>query len=74
MPEYKLVMIFKNSLDKKSSMTISEARSDLTQAEAVAAMDDIIAADIFIPSGATLLEKADCQLLATTTSDFYDAA
>ncbi|MGV8907117.1 MAG: DUF2922 domain-containing protein [Acetobacterium sp.] len=72
MASYKIVMNFKNSGDKNTTMTISEARSDVTQPEAVAAMDAILAADIFRPSGFTLLSKVDCKLVETTESDFYD--
>lgn len=67
-------MSFKNSGDKNTIMSISEARPDVTQAEAVAAMDAILAADIFRPNGFTLLTKADCKLVETTESDFFDVA
>ena len=67
-------MSFKNSGDKNTIMSISEARPDVTQAEAVAAMDAILAADIFPPNGFTLLTKADCKLVETTESDFFDVA
>ncbi|KNZ40600.1 MULTISPECIES: DUF2922 domain-containing protein [Acetobacterium] len=72
MPDYKLVMVFKNSEDKSTTMTISEADPTVTQANAVAAMDAILAANIFQPNGLTLVSKVDCKLVATTESDFYD--
>jgi len=72
MPTYKLVMVFKNSDDKSTTLTISDADPAVTQAAAVAAMDAIVAADIFQPSGLTLVSKTDCKLIATTESDFYD--
>lgn len=74
MATFKIVMNFKNSDDKNTTMSISEARPTVTQAEAVAAMDAILAADIFRPNGATLLSKVDCKLVETTESDFYNAA
>lgn len=74
MPEYKLVMVFNNSLDKKTTMTIAEAMPEITQVQAVALMDAIIAADLFRPQNATLVSKADCRLVATTESDFFDQA
>ena len=72
MPSYKIVMNFKNSGDKNTSMTISDARPEVTQVEAVAAMDAILTADIFRPSGLSLVSKVDCKLVETTESDFYD--
>ncbi|WP_296560187.1 DUF2922 domain-containing protein [uncultured Acetobacterium sp.] len=74
MPEFKIVMTFKNSSAKNTNMTISDARPDVTEAEAVAAMDAILAADIFRPGGLALVTKQDCKLVETTQSDFYDAA
>lgn len=74
MASYKVVMSFKNSGDKNTIMTISDAKPAVTQAEAVAAMDAILAADIFRPNGLTLLSKADCKLVETTESDFFDVA
>lgn len=72
MPTYKLVMVFKSSNDKSATLTISDADPAVTQAAAIAAMDAIIAADIFQPSGMSLVSKTDCKLIATTESDFYD--
>lgn len=74
MPEYKIMMTFKNAMNKNTALTIAEARPNVTQAEAVAAMDAILAADIFRPQGLALTQKVDCKLVATTESDFYDAA
>lgn len=72
MPSFKIAMNFKNSGDKNTNMTIPDARPTVTQAEAVAAMDAILAADIFRPNGLSLLSKVDCKLVETTESDFYD--
>ncbi|KAF5068301.1 hypothetical protein DSECCO2_244610 [anaerobic digester metagenome] len=73
MPEFKIAMTFKNAMNKNTAMTIADARPDVTQAQAVAAMDAILAADIFRPGGIALVEKVDCKLVETTQSDFYDA-
>lgn len=72
MASYKIVMNFKNSGDKNTTMTISDARPNVTQAEAVAAMDVILSSNIFRPGGLTLVSKVDCKLVETTESDFYD--
>lgn len=55
-------MSFKNSGDKNTIMSISEARPDVTQQKR-SNMDAILAADIFRPNGFTLLTKADCKLV-----------
>lgn len=73
MATFKIVMNFKKSDDKNFTMSISDARPTVTQAEAVAAMDAILAADVFRPGGTTLISKVDCKLVETTESDFYDA-
>lgn len=73
MPEFKLVMTFKNAMNKNTAMTIPDARPDLTQAEAVAAMDTLLGADVFRPDNIALVEKVDCKLVETTQSDFYNA-
>jgi hypothetical protein len=74
MPDYKIVMNFKNSGDKNTTMSISDARPEVTQTEAVAVMDTILTANIFKPGGFDLVAKVDCKLVETTESDFYDAA
>ena len=73
MASFKIVMSFKNNVDKNVTMTIADAKPTVTQAEAVAAMDAILAADIFRPDNIALVTKVDCKLVETTVSDFYDA-
>lgn len=51
MPSYKIVMNFKNSGGKNTTMSFSDARPDVTQAEAMAVMDTILAANVFQPDG-----------------------
>lgn len=74
MPEYKLSMVFGNSADKTSTITLSNVDPEVTQAQAVALMDLIISTDIFMPQTEHLLSKNDCKLIATTVDDFYDKA
>lgn len=72
MASNKIVMIFKNSAGKNTTMSFADARPDMTQAEALAAMDVILTSDIFRPDGLTLVSKVDCKKVATTETDFYD--
>lgn len=74
MANFKLAMVFKNTEGKNVTMTIADAKPTVAQAEAVAAMDAILAADIFRPGNIALASKVDCKLVETTVSDFYDAA
>ncbi|HAZ06914.1 MAG TPA: hypothetical protein DCY58_13160, partial [Acetobacterium sp.] len=57
MQEYKVVMVFKDANNKNRSMQFSDIRPDVTQAEANAAMDTILAANIFKPDGVNLVAK-----------------
>jgi Protein of unknown function (DUF2922). len=72
MASFKIVMNFKNDVGKNVTMTVADAKPTVTQAEAVAAMDAILAADIFRPDNIALSSKLDCKLVETTVSDFYD--
>ena len=72
MPSYKIVMNFKNSGGKNTTMSFSDARPDVTQAEAMAVMDTILAANVFKPSGFDLVSKVDCKKVDITETDFYD--
>jgi len=74
MASFKIVMNFKDTMGKNSTMTIADAKPTVTQAAAMAAMDAILAADVFRPGNVALATKVDCKLVETTVSDFYDAA
>ena len=73
MAEFKLVMVFKNAMDKNVSMTIPNIKPTVTQAEAVALMDTILTANVFAPDNSSLVSKVDCKMVETTTSDFCNA-
>lgn len=73
MPEYKLLMIFKTATNGKHTLTIADVRPNLTEAEAMTAMDAILAADLFQPKRVALVSKLDCKMVETTQSDFYNA-
>lgn len=73
MASFKIVMNFRNTLGKNVTMSISDAKPTVTQAEAMAAMDAILAADVFRPNNLAMETKVDCKLVETTVSDFYDA-
>jgi hypothetical protein len=66
-------MIFNNTLGGAVSFTLQEPKVDLTAAAIEAVMDQIIAKDIFISTGGTLVSKRDIKIVDTTTNDLYDA-
>lgn len=73
MASFKIVMNFKNTDGRNVTMTVPDAKPTVTQAVAMAAMDAILAADVFRPDNFALTTKVDCKLVETTSTDFYDA-
>lgn len=65
-----LVMNFLNEEGKKISIRVNNVKEDITEVEAKAAMDAIIAKNIFASSGGDLKSKDSAQLIDKTTSDF----
>ncbi|MEF9992464.1 MAG: DUF2922 domain-containing protein [Romboutsia sp.] len=49
--EVKLLMTFSTQLGKKVSLSVSDPREDLTEAEIKTAMDLILSKNIFAPNG-----------------------
>lgn len=72
MQTQKIVMTFKDAMNKNTTMTITDARPDVTQAEVLAVMDTILSANIFQHGGYDLVAKVDCKKLDVTETDFYN--
>lgn len=70
MPTVELVFAFLRADGGTSRITIDNAREDVTEVEANALMDQIIAADIFEPNGSSLSEKLSIELISTETVEF----
>ena len=68
MVEKTLLMTFLNEEGAKASVTLSAIRDDLTQAEVSAAMDVIIAKNIFQSSGGNLIAKHSAQITERTVT------
>ncbi|MFL0267912.1 DUF2922 domain-containing protein [Candidatus Clostridium radicumherbarum] len=62
MAEKSLVMTFLNELGSRASITLAGVRDDITQNEVSAAMDVIIAKNIFKSSGGNLVTKHSAQI------------
>ena len=50
----KLIMTFQTILGRNVSLTVDEPREDIEEAEIIAAMNEILAADVFRPYASDL--------------------
>lgn len=66
--EYSVQMTFVNEIGDKVNLTIANIRPDVTQAEVSAAMDAIIAQNIFFSSGGDYKTKYAAQLVQRQTT------
>ena len=60
--EYTLSMVFLTEFGIKSTLSISGVKATITQAQANALMDTIIAKNIFLPIAGALVKKESAQL------------
>lgn len=67
-----LRMVFSSQAGRNVTITLDNPRSDLTAAEIEAAMDLVIARNIFTSSGGDLVSKQDIKVIDSTTNDLYD--
>jgi len=65
-----LQMDFTTELGRNHRLRVYDAREDLTPVEVSAAMDQIIASDIFAGSGGAFTGKARAQLVVSETTEF----
>ena len=62
MADKSLVMTFLNSSGARSSLTISGVKDTVTETEVAAAMDAVIAANVFDTAGGDLVSKQGAQI------------
>lgn len=67
-----LRMTFNTALGSTVSITLPEPKVDITTAEIEAAMDLIIAKNIFLGTNGAMISKSDIKIVNTTTDDLYD--
>ena len=67
-----LRLTFTTAGGKTFAITIPNPRVDLQQAEAVAAMNSIIASDLFLTSSGALTGIRDIRVIDTSTNDLFD--
>ncbi|MFA7468533.1 MAG: DUF2922 domain-containing protein [Desulfotomaculaceae bacterium] len=68
-----LQMRFVNQAGSRVSISLDNPKDDLTEAEVTAAMDQIIAKNVFITSGGDLVSKDSAQIIDRTVNVLYDA-
>lgn len=61
--EYTLSMVFNTSLGKKVTFSINGVKSTLTEAQALAVMNDILAKNIFTTSAGDFISKDSASII-----------
>ena len=61
--EYTLSMVFNTSLGKKVTFSITGVKSTLTEAQALAVMNDILAKNIFTTSAGDFISKDSASII-----------
>lgn len=67
-----LRMVFRNQAGGNVTISLDNPRDNLTAAEVEAAMDLVIARNIFTSPGGDLVSKQDIRIIDSTTNDLYD--
>lgn len=68
--EYTLTMVFNTQYGEKTSLSISGVKAAITQVEADALMDTIIAKDVFITNSGKLVGKESASLTGKQVTKF----
>ncbi|MBS6024997.1 MAG: DUF2922 domain-containing protein [Paeniclostridium sordellii] len=66
----RLVMSFKNTLDRAVTISVDDPREDITEAEIKAVMDMIVEKNIFAPNGADIVTTVDAKVVVTDTTEY----
>ena len=66
----RLVMTFKTDGDKKVSLVVDDPRDDISESEIKAAMDLVIAKNIFAPNGDDIVQAVDAKVVVTDTTSY----
>ena len=68
--EVKLLMTFSTEGGRKVSLFITDPKEDLTEAQIKAAMDLIVAKNIFAPNGEDLSAVVEAKIVQTETTEY----
>ena len=66
----RLVMTFKTDGDKKVSLVVDDPRDDISESEIKAAMDLVIAKNIFAPNGGNIVATVEAKVVVTDTTEY----
>lgn len=66
----RLVMTFKTDGDRKVSLVVDDPREDISESEIKAAMDLVIAKNIFAPNGDDIVQAVDAKVVVTDTTPY----
>ncbi len=69
----RLVMSFLTADDKRVSLSVDDPSEAITEAQIKAAMDLVIARNIFAPNGADIVSAIEAKVVVTDTTE-YDLA
>lgn len=65
----RLEMVFTNAAGRRSTISVDNVRDDVTQAEIQAAMDAIVAKNIFTTSGGDITGIESARIVATDITE-----
>ena len=69
--EYSLVLTFKTSQDAKVTLTIDNAKNDLTDEQVASIMDTIIEQNVFLTSKGNFIEKVSAVLTERKNTSYH---
>jgi hypothetical protein len=69
MADKSLVMTFLNQEGSRTSITLPAVRDNITEVEVMAAMDAVIATNIFHSAGGNLLTKHSAQIIERSVTE-----
>lgn len=70
MEEKKLVMTFKNEVDKQVSISLDNPRADLTEEEIKTAMELVVAKNVFKKNSYALTAAVEAKIVSTQTTEY----
>jgi len=68
--EYTLSMVFGTELGLKTTLSINDVKSDITQAEVDSLMDTVITNNVFKVESGALISKVSAQLVSRQVNKF----
>ena len=66
----RLVMSFKNELDRVVSISVDDPREDITEVEIKSFMDMVVEKKIFNPNGAEIVAVVEAKVVITDTTEY----